>query len=96
MVDVWQSDWFSGMSGQKCRIVYEEKGSTLHELLEYEDQRREKFQWQGSLIYGFNFTRLGNRCIQVPEGVFQDVMAFFNGLSKGTMVIRNGTKVWKK
>ena len=96
MVDAWQSDWFPAVGNLKCRIVYEEKGITLHELLEFEDHRRDRFQWQGALIYGFTYTRLGNRCVQVPEPVIKDMNEFLNGLSKGVTIIRNGTMAWKK
>jgi very-short-patch-repair endonuclease len=96
MVDRWQSDWFMGIGNQKCRIVYEEKGMNLHELLEYEDKRRDRFLWQGALIYGFTYTRLGNRCIQVPESVIREMNEFLNGLSKGVTIIRNGTMAWRK
>lgn len=96
MVDAWQSDWFSGVDGRTCRIVLEEKGVNLHELLEYEDRRRDRFQWQGTVITGFNFTRLGNRCIQVPQKVLDDMGSFVNTLEKGTIIIKNGTKAWRK
>jgi hypothetical protein len=95
-VDRWQSGWFPGAGNQKCRIVYEEKGMNLHEMLEYEDQRRDRFLWQGALIYGFSHTRLGNRCVQVPDVVIQDMNDFLNELSRGVTIIRNGTMAWKK
>ncbi len=96
MGDQWQSDWFLGVGGQMCRIVYEEKGSILHEFLEYQDQRRDRFQWQGPIISGFNYTRMGNRCVEVPEHVMEEMNGFLNNLGKGSMIIRNGTKVWKR
>ena len=96
MVDRWRSDWFPAAGNQKCRIVYEEKGQNLHELLEYEDLRRDRFLWQGALIYGFTFTRLGNKCAQVPDAVIQNMNEFLNGLSKGTTIIRNGTMAWRR
>jgi very-short-patch-repair endonuclease len=96
MADRWQSDWFSSGGAQKCRIVYEEKGLNLHELLEYEDQRRDRFLWQGAFIYGFTYTRLGNRCVQVPDMVMREMNEFLNGLTRGVTIIRNGTMTWRK
>lgn len=96
MVDAWKTDWFTGVEGQPCRIVYEQKGSVLHEVIEYEDRRRDRFQWQGSLIYGLNYTRMGNRCVQVPDAIRKAVDEFLGGLEKGSSVIRNGTALWKR
>ncbi len=96
MVDRWQSDWFFAPGNLKCRIVFEEKGQNLHELLEYEDRRRDRFLWQGALIYGFTYTRLGNRCVQVPEPVIQGMNEFLNALTKGVTIIRNGTMAWRR
>jgi|GEM_PF-3171519 len=96
MVDVWQSDWFEGTDGKICRIVLEQKGANLHEFLEYEDKRRDRFLWEGSLIHGFNFTRLGNRVVQIPQKVLDDMGTFINSLEKGTIIIKNGTKAWRK
>lgn len=96
MVDAWQSGWFEGPGSRRCRIVYEEKGTLMHELLEYEDQHRERFRWEGDLIHGLNFTRLGNRCIAIPPEVMEEIEGFTASLPKGAGIVRNGSKVWKK
>jgi hypothetical protein len=96
MADTWQTEWFGKVGDHQCRIVFEEKGMNLYELLEFEDQRREGFLWQGNIIYGLSRTRLGNRCVQVPESIIQQINEFLQGLPRGMTVFRNGTKVWRK
>ena len=96
MVDAWQSDWFPAIGNKKCRIVYEDKGMNLYELLEYEDQRRDGFLWQGHLIYGLSRTRLGNKCVSVPDSILQSMNKFLGVLPEEVTVIRNGTKAWRK
>ncbi len=87
-MDIWRSIWFDGIHGQSCRIVFEERGDTLFELLEYEDGERHRFEWQpGGLIRGKGFSRLGLRCIQVPEPVLKEVGEFVG--TTGRKVIRN-------
>ncbi|HZD43399.1 MAG TPA: hypothetical protein VE134_05005 [Methanomicrobiales archaeon] len=92
MGDIYQSDWFMGVKGQKSRIIFEEKGGIFYELLEYEDGKRDPFHWEGNLICGFYFTRMGMKCIPLPEPVIQHHHAFMKTLPRGTRVVRDATK----
>lgn len=91
MEDIYQSEWFSGVQGHNCRIVLQVKGPITYEFLEYEDEKRDPFQWQGNLICGSSFSRMGMRCIEPPQSVIAELNAFMKTLPRGTKIMRNGT-----
>ena len=78
---IWTSNWFNGVKGHQCRIAYDERGNNLLELLEYSDGERHRFEWQGeTLIRGTGFSRLGLRCLEVPEAVVQEIKGFLKSI----------------
>lgn len=93
MTDVYQSPWFEGTKGNKCRIVFEEKGPIYYEFLDYEDGKRDTFQWRDNMICGFSFSRMGLKCIPLPMEIDQDVKAFVSTLPRGKKLMRNGSKL---
>lgn len=87
---IWTSTWFHGIKGQQCRIAFDERGDNLLELLEYSDGESHRFEWQGeSLIRGTGFSRLGLRCLEVPENVVQETKGFLQSIPRGKKVTRN-------
>ena len=87
---IWTSNWFNGVKGHQCRIAFDERGNNLLELLEYSDGERHRFEWQGeTLIRGTGFSRLGLRCLEVPEAVVQEIKGFLKSIPRGTKVTRN-------
>jgi hypothetical protein len=91
MGDIYQSAWFRDARGEPCRIVYHEKGGLFYERLEYQDGRLDPFQWQGNLLCGFYHSKMGMRCIEVPQEILTDYRTFFSGLPRGTRIVRGTT-----
>jgi hypothetical protein len=90
MNDAWLSGWFKGFNGQKCRIVFEQRGDNLLELLEYDDGERHRFEWiAANMIRGKGFSRLGLHVMEIPEAVVQEVTAFVKAVPSGKSVTRN-------
>jgi len=95
MADIYQSAWFAGVGGHQCRVVIEEKGPIYYEFLEYDDGKRDPFQWSDDqkLICGRGLTRMGSRCIDADPVLVQEIRMFLRSLPKGSKIVRNGTKV---
>jgi hypothetical protein len=89
-VDAWLSDWFDGPKGQKCRIIFEQRGDNYLELLEYDDGERHRFEWiTENMIRGKGFSRLGLHVMEIPGCIVQDANDFIHTIPNGKKVTRN-------
>lgn len=89
-MDAWFSDWFNGLNGQKCRIMFEQRGDNFLELLEYDDGERHRFEWiADNMIRGKGFSRLGLHVMEIPITVAQDVSTFIHTVPTGKKITRN-------
>jgi len=89
-MDAWLSGWFNGFKGQKCRIVFEQRGDNLLELLEYEDGERHRFEWIGeNMIRGKGFSRLGLHVMEIPAAITGEVNSFISTIPRGKKITRN-------
>jgi hypothetical protein len=89
-MDAWISGWFNGLNGQKCRVIFEQRGDNLLELLEYDDGERHRFEWIAkNMIRGKGFSRLGLRVLEIPDAVVQEIDGFIQTIPAGKKVTRN-------
>jgi hypothetical protein len=89
-MDAWLSGWFDGPKGQKCRIIFEQRGDNLLELLEYEDGERHRFEWIAeTMIRGKGFSLLGLRVMEIPDTVVQEINSYIQMVPAGKKVTRN-------
>jgi hypothetical protein len=89
-MDAWLSGWFNGINGQKCRIVFEQRGDNYLELLEYDDGERHRFEWiSDGMIRGKGFSRLGLHVMEIPDRIIQEVHIFVRSIPDGKKVTRN-------
>ncbi|MDD1673353.1 MAG: hypothetical protein LUP99_02980 [Methanomicrobiales archaeon] len=89
-MDAWDSAWFNGINGQKCRIVFEQRGDNFLELLEYDDGERHRFEWvNDTMIRGKGFSRLGLHVMEIPRLVAQEANSFAGTVPNGKKVTRN-------
>jgi hypothetical protein len=89
-MDAWLSGWFNGPKGQKCRVVFEQRGDNFLELLEYDDGERHRFEWiTDTMIRGKGFSRLGLHVMEVPQATVQEINSFLRTVPEGKKVTRN-------
>jgi hypothetical protein len=89
-MDAWASGWFKGPNGQKCRVIFEQRGDNMLELLEYDDGERHRFEWVAeTMIRGKGFSRLGLHVMEIPEPVVQEINRFVCSVPTKTKVTRN-------
>jgi hypothetical protein len=89
-MDAWLSGWFSGPKGQKCRVVFEQRGDNYLELLEYDDGERHRFEWIAeNMIRGKGFSRLGLHVMEIPPAIVQEITQFVEAVPSGKKITRN-------
>ncbi len=89
-MDAWLSGWFNGYKGQKCRVVFEQRGDNYLELLEYDDGERHRFEWIAqNMIRGKGFSRLGLHVMEIPPPIVQEINQFVEAVPSGKKITRN-------
>jgi hypothetical protein len=89
-MDAWLSGWFNGPRGQRCRVVFEQRGDNFLELLEYADGDRHRFEWVAdTMIRGKGFSRLDLHVMEIPQTVVQEINYFVQTVPPGKTITRN-------